>query len=72
MTDLRDARLGTAYEVELPAGTLRYHAAGDGPPIVFVHGYLVNANLWRKVVPLLSGQSGASRRTGRWGLIRCR
>ncbi|TDO66563.1 pimeloyl-ACP methyl ester carboxylesterase [Kribbella sp. VKM Ac-2571] len=56
MTDSRDARLGTAYEVELPAGTLRYHAVGDGPPIVFVHGYLVNANLWRKLVPLLAGQ----------------
>jgi pimeloyl-ACP methyl ester carboxylesterase len=55
-TDSRDARLGTAYDVELPAGTLQYHSVGDGPPIVFVHGYLVNANLWRKVVPLLSRQ----------------
>ncbi|WP_350281601.1 alpha/beta hydrolase [Kribbella sp. HUAS MG21] len=51
---MRDPRLGTSREVELPAGTLRYHEAGAGRPIVFVHGYLVNANLWRKVVPLLS------------------
>ncbi len=28
---------------------------GDGPPLVFVHGALVNANLWRKVVPRLDG-----------------
>ena len=28
---------------------------GEGPPIVFVHGALVNANLWRKVVPRLDG-----------------
>jgi pimeloyl-ACP methyl ester carboxylesterase len=35
---------------------VQYYEAGDGPPIVFVHGYLVNANLWRKVVPLLSGR----------------
>jgi len=51
---MRDPRLGPSYEVELPSGTLRYHAVGDGPPIVFVHGYLVNANIWRKLVPLLS------------------
>lgn len=51
---MRDPRLGSSYEVGLPAGTLRYHEAGTGRPIVFVHGYLVNANLWRKLVPLLS------------------
>jgi pimeloyl-ACP methyl ester carboxylesterase len=28
---------------------------GEGPPIVFVHGALVNANLWRKVVARLDG-----------------
>ncbi|WP_344232771.1 alpha/beta hydrolase [Kribbella hippodromi] len=33
---------------------MSYHERGTGPPIVFVHGYLVNANIWRKVVPLLS------------------
>lgn len=31
------------------------HVAGAGPAIVFVHGALVNANLWRKVVPELDG-----------------
>ena len=28
---------------------------GEGPAIVFVHGALVNANLWRKVVLRLDG-----------------
>jgi pimeloyl-ACP methyl ester carboxylesterase len=46
--------LGQQGEVPLPAGTLRYHDSGTGPVIVFVHGYLVNANLWRKLVPLLA------------------
>ncbi|WP_199435198.1 alpha/beta fold hydrolase [Qaidamihabitans albus] len=51
----RDTRLGAAREVELPSGTVRYHDAGTGPVLVFVHGYLVNANVWRKVVPPLAG-----------------
>lgn len=42
--------------MDLPGGRrIRAHATGDGPPIVFVHGALVNANLWRKVVPRLHG-----------------
>jgi len=43
--------------LELPQGPLRVHVTGDGPPIVFVHGILVNANLWRKVVPRLDGHT---------------
>ncbi|WP_181777369.1 alpha/beta fold hydrolase [Amycolatopsis pittospori] len=50
----RDPRLGAAKQVELPSGPLRYHETGTGPTLVFVHGYLVNANLWRALVPLLS------------------
>ncbi|MBA0125851.1 alpha/beta hydrolase [Haloechinothrix sp. YIM 98757] len=52
----RDPRLGRTDEVRLDAGRVRYHEAGDGPALVFVHGYLVNANIWRKLVPLLSEQ----------------
>ena len=40
-------------DVELTAGTIRYRDTGQGPPIVFVHGLLVDGTLWRKVVPLL-------------------
>jgi pimeloyl-ACP methyl ester carboxylesterase len=50
----RDPALGVARELELPQGRLRCFEAGSGAPIVFVHGLLVNANLWRKVVATLS------------------
>jgi pimeloyl-ACP methyl ester carboxylesterase len=41
-------------EIELEQGVIRYREYGSGEPIVFVHGLLVNGNLWRKVVPPLS------------------
>jgi pimeloyl-ACP methyl ester carboxylesterase len=50
----RDPALGTPGELQLPQGRLRYFEAGAGTPIVLVHGVLVNANLWRKVVPRLA------------------
>ena len=52
--DWRDPTLGTAHELDLPQGTLRAFETGSGPPIVFVHGLIVNANLWRKVIARLS------------------
>lgn len=50
----RDPALGVARELDLPLGRLRCFEAGTGSPIVFLHGLLVNANLWRKVVARLS------------------
>jgi pimeloyl-ACP methyl ester carboxylesterase len=44
--------------VDLPSGTLHYHQAGSGPPIVLLHGYLMGANLWDPVVQLLAGEFG--------------
>lgn len=41
-------------EVRLPQGTIRYREAGSGDPIVFVHGLLMNGELWRDVIPLLA------------------
>lgn len=41
-------------EVQLPAGTIRYREAGEGKPVVFVHGYLVDGRLWEGVVDRLS------------------
>ena len=46
--------LGEAKQLDLPSGRLRYHDVGSGPTIVFVHGLLVNANLWRKLVERLA------------------
>ena len=40
--------------ITLPQGALRYEDVGNGPAVVFVHGLLVNGQLWRKVVPTLS------------------
>lgn len=47
-----DPNLGVARSVTLPNGaTIDYRERGEGPPVVFVHGLLVNADLWRNVVP---------------------
>jgi pimeloyl-ACP methyl ester carboxylesterase len=51
----RSEALGPARTLDLSEGRIRAHMTGEGPPIVFVHGALVNANLWRKVVPRLEG-----------------
>ena len=50
----RSPMLGKGGELDLPHGRLAYFDAGEGPAVVFVHGLLVNANLWRKVVERLS------------------
>jgi pimeloyl-ACP methyl ester carboxylesterase len=50
----RSPALGTPNELELDAGRVRWFDVGEGPPIVFVHGLLANANLWRKVVARLA------------------
>ena len=50
----RDATLGTPRELDLPGGMLRCFEVGAGTPIIFIHGLLVNANLWRKVVARLA------------------
>ncbi|HEY6637872.1 MAG TPA: alpha/beta fold hydrolase [Solirubrobacterales bacterium] len=40
-------------EAKLHQGTINYRESGQGPPIVLVHGLLVDGRLWRKVTPLL-------------------
>jgi pimeloyl-ACP methyl ester carboxylesterase len=38
-------------EVELSAGTIEYEdTGGDGPPLVLIHGLLMNGSQWRHVV----------------------
>lgn len=49
------AALGEEKRQRVTGGTLAYRETGSGPPIVFVHGLLVNGDLWRKVVPELPG-----------------
>lgn len=43
-------------EIDLPSGRVRYRQAGEGKPIVFVHGYLVDGRLWDGVVDRLAGR----------------
>lgn len=40
-------------EVQLSAGTIRYHDEGEGPVVVFIHGLLVNSVLWESVAERL-------------------
>jgi pimeloyl-ACP methyl ester carboxylesterase len=42
------------HEIDLPAGRIRYREAGEGKPVVFVHGFLVDGRLWDGVVDNLS------------------
>ena len=46
--------LGDAGRVRVAAGEVEYFQRGEGPPLVFAHGWLANANLWRDVVDLLA------------------
>ncbi len=41
-------------QVELSAGTIEYQDAGAGPPLVFLHGLLMDASLWDDVITSLS------------------
>jgi pimeloyl-ACP methyl ester carboxylesterase len=55
-TNWRADALGPGQTIDVGGGRrIDAHVTGEGPPIVFVHGLLVNANLWRKVVPRLEG-----------------
>ena len=44
--------------IDIQHGRIEYRAAGPqastGPPVVFVHGLLVNAELWTKVADALA------------------
>jgi pimeloyl-ACP methyl ester carboxylesterase len=44
----------TERHVELDIGRIRVREAGDGPPVLLVHGALVNGHLWDDVIPLLA------------------
>jgi pimeloyl-ACP methyl ester carboxylesterase len=51
---MRSTSLGEERRVKLPQGEVRYHERGEGRTVVFVHGVLTNADLWRAVVPELA------------------
>jgi pimeloyl-ACP methyl ester carboxylesterase len=47
----RSEQLGSVKEVAVAGGTIRYRERGEGQPVLFVHGLLVNGDLWRGVAP---------------------
>jgi len=45
-------------EIQLSAGPIEYlDTGGDGPALLFVHGLLANADLWKPVLPQLAGDA---------------
>ena len=45
--------MSTTHQIELSAGAVHYRESGEGPPMVFVHGLLVDGRLWDRVTPAL-------------------
>ncbi|MFB4305985.1 alpha/beta fold hydrolase [Actinomadura sp. GTD37] len=39
--------------VEVPAGVIEYDETGDGPPVVLLHGLMLDHTIWDRVLPLL-------------------
>jgi pimeloyl-ACP methyl ester carboxylesterase len=39
--------------IGVPAGLIEYDATGSGPPVVLLHGLLMDHTLWDRVLPLL-------------------
>ena len=42
------------HEIELHGHRMIYRTAGDGPPILLVHGLLDSSRTWRKLAPVLA------------------
>jgi pimeloyl-ACP methyl ester carboxylesterase len=52
----RSRALGRRALLPLDQGPLQYFERGTGPVLVFAHGWLANANLWRGVVDRLAAR----------------
>ena len=52
----RHPDLGEPSPTRIGSGQVRVFQRGSGDPIVLVHGAMVNANLWRQVVPMLASR----------------
>jgi pimeloyl-ACP methyl ester carboxylesterase len=52
----RSPQLGERRSVDVTGGVIECFERGAGPALIFSHGWLANANLWRKVVDLLCGE----------------
>jgi pimeloyl-ACP methyl ester carboxylesterase len=52
----RSELLGERRTLSLDDGALDYFERGEGPALLFCHGWLANANLWREVVDRLQAE----------------
>ena len=43
------------HTIEVPAGVIEYDETGSGPPVVLLHGLLMDHTLWDRVLSLLPG-----------------
>jgi pimeloyl-ACP methyl ester carboxylesterase len=50
----RSPLLGESSRLQLAQGDIEVFSRGAGPPVVFAHGWLSNANLWRGVIDRLA------------------
>jgi pimeloyl-ACP methyl ester carboxylesterase len=50
----RSDLLGASRQIHVAGGDVEYFERGEGPVLVFAHGWLANANLWRDVVDRLA------------------
>jgi pimeloyl-ACP methyl ester carboxylesterase len=41
------------HGIQVPAGVIEYDEVGSGPPVVLLHGVLMDHTLWDRVLPLL-------------------
>lgn len=48
--------LGTHRRLDLPQGVIEYREVGEGEPIIFLNGAIVNGDIWRNVVPEFSSK----------------
>ena len=46
----------TSRFLDTPKGKLHYHVAGDGPPLLLLHGYPQTSAMWHRVAPALAGR----------------
>lgn len=49
-----DRTATTETVVDLPFGPCAVHVTGEGPPVLFVHGIIVNGSIWDALVPDLA------------------
>ena len=54
LDDQLRAALGEPSRVDLAAGPIEYRELGEGRPLVALHGLVLHAGFWRKVVPELA------------------